>query len=1223
MPARAFIPEDRRQALAAGLELPERAQGTALFADVSGFTRLTEALAASWGQRQGAEVLSQYLGTLYTALIGEVGAYRGSVIGFSGDAITCWFDGDRGARAAAAALAMQRAMATLPQLSLPNGETQHLAVKAALVRGPARRFAVGRRPRFDVLAGRTLDLLVAAEKLARPGEVVMAEAGLSAEVTVAAWREDPASGQRVALVEGLRQPLSPAPWPEPAELLEAQQAPWLLAPVYEQLVRGGGRFLAGFRPAAALFLSFGGIDYDGDPQAGQKLGAFVDWVQEVAGRYEGAMIQLTTGDKGSYLYLAFGAPLLHRDDAARAVAAALELQRLPEGLAHMRELRIGIAYGQMYAGTYGSSSRRTYGVLGHKTNLAARLMTRAGPGGVVCDGETMRRAKRAWAFEALGTVSVKGKDEPVEIYSPTGRLGAAEAERERPLVGREAELARLREAVRCFELGQGQVLRIEGQAGSGKTRLVAELAAMARAADIPLLAGAGQDVEAETPYRAWRDVFEAHFGIADLGDPRAQLAAVRRQLSEAERAWLPLLEDVLNLGLSDSPEVKALGAEARRERLFALLGGLLERRQGPFVIVLEDAHWLDSLSWDLAEHLARAFVPNAPCLLVIAGRPLDERARAVATLEALASLPACSRLELADLSPTEAAQLAAQQLGVTAGELPDALLRLVAERASGNPFVIEEVLRTLLERKLVSVSESPPRVRLADLARGSKVLPDTIEGLILSRLDRLAPEQQALLKVAAVIGRVFASATLRDTLARLETLQAFRPHSLRELVRQGFIQPDLHAELAYSFRHLVTYEAVYESLLFSQRHHIHRLVAEWYETTQAGRLQDYTALLAHHYANAAAGGADGELVAKAVHYLEAVAQQDVLLGALGEALSAQRRLLELLPASPAWAAKRAQALVRIGSLHEKTSDYAAASASLEAGIIAAREASDARTEVEAYAALCVVGLRQGDYPGAQAMGERALELAERHQDDPGAAQARASLAIIAAYQGDFATAKRHFAAGVAVYRQLGDREQVGSLLNNLGIVAIYEKAYPSALEHLAEALAAARQLKHRGLIAKVTANLGLVEEKLGRYPAAEHHYRESLEIFEEIGAKQDAVINVLSLGDVAAAQGEARGAWARYLDAFVQAQALNALPTALLALRGLAALLVDEQPHLAAEWLGFALKHPASNSEIEEHAAPVLARLEALLPALELREALERGRGLELAAVAEQARALG
>lgn len=112
MPAR--VHPRRRQALAAGLELPERAQGTALFADVSGFTRLTEALAAAWGQRQGAEVLSQYLGTLYTALIGEVDAYRGSVIGFSGDAITCWFDGDRGARAAAAALVMQRAMATLP-----------------------------------------------------------------------------------------------------------------------------------------------------------------------------------------------------------------------------------------------------------------------------------------------------------------------------------------------------------------------------------------------------------------------------------------------------------------------------------------------------------------------------------------------------------------------------------------------------------------------------------------------------------------------------------------------------------------------------------------------------------------------------------------------------------------------------------------------------------------------------------------------------------------------------------------------------------------------------------------------------------------------------------------------------------------------------------------------------------------------------------------------------
>lgn len=224
------------------------------------------------------------------------------------------------------------------------------------------------------------------------------------------------------MLSGLADAARAAPWPaiQPESLAPAAGRPWLLRPVYERIYDGKSGFLAELRPVAALFLRFGGIDYDGDEQAGANLDRFVRWVQMVLARYDGSLLQVTIGDKGSYLYMVVGAPVAHEDDPKRAVAAALDLHMPPADLEFIRDVQIGVAYGDMRTGSYGSPSQHTYGVQGDKANLAARLMQEAS-GGILCDVAVAQAAQVNLRFEALPPIKVKGKAQAVPIYRPVAQ----------------------------------------------------------------------------------------------------------------------------------------------------------------------------------------------------------------------------------------------------------------------------------------------------------------------------------------------------------------------------------------------------------------------------------------------------------------------------------------------------------------------------------------------------------------------------------------------------------------------------------------------------------------------------------------------------------------------------------------------------------------------------------------------------------------------------------
>jgi|APCry1669188970_1035186.scaffolds.fasta_scaffold07476_2 CheY-like chemotaxis protein/class 3 adenylate cyclase len=419
--AAAYLPMDRRVALAQGRPLPRLSMGAALFADISGFTPLTEALAHEMGHQRGAEELTRQINRVYDVMIDVLHRYRGSAICFSGDAITCWFPDDNGMRATACGTAMQSAMIHIPPAVMPSGVTYVCGLKVVVNAGQARRWLVGdpEIQRIELLVGRTIDRLAVGDHLAARGDVLVAAPICIAHpdaLTITEWRTD-LQGERWAVVAGLTVPVAETPWPPEPDLADEDVRPWLLADVYMKVCDGTSAVLAELRVATALFLHFGEID-EGAPEAEAEIDQLLRWTQDIVRSHSGVLLQVTIGDKGNYLYAAFGIPRAHEDDASHAVAAGMALLTPPPGIVVNRTLRVGIAHGVMRAGAYGATSQRTYGILGDATNLAARLMMVADP--ILCDAQLARAAAEHWNFAELPPIEVKGKTTPQQVFRPIG-----------------------------------------------------------------------------------------------------------------------------------------------------------------------------------------------------------------------------------------------------------------------------------------------------------------------------------------------------------------------------------------------------------------------------------------------------------------------------------------------------------------------------------------------------------------------------------------------------------------------------------------------------------------------------------------------------------------------------------------------------------------------------------------------------------------------------------
>ncbi len=1146
----AYIPRDRRRALSQSVEMPDRITGAALFADISGFTPLTEALTRELGPQRGAEELTANIGRVFHAVIGELDAFGGDVIYFSGDAITCWIDGDDGATACAAALAMQKAIGRSGLITTPGGSEVRLAMKIAIAVGKARRFLVGdpEIQLIDVLAGRLIDDLAEAEHHAEKGETVLetsAIRSLGGRVTLGEVRRDEETDHDYAVLASLDVDVPRTPVVEPPPLPEDLVRPWLLPAVYERLRTGHGEFLTELRLAIPVFLRFGGIDYDDDAEAVSKLDAFVRGAQRIMTAYGGNVLQLTLGDKGAYLYGVFGSPIAHEDDPVRAAAAALELRDLEKTTA-ARDIQIGLTRGTLRSGTYGHAMRRTFVCLGDEVNLSARLMSAAPPRRIYVSERIQQGAGDSFIWEPLPDMTVKGKAKPVAVRCLIGSLERASKRRTRfetPMVGRRAELATLERGLETAIGGQGRVVGISAEAGLGKSRLVAEFIRNARRRGSLVAYGECEAFGTKTAYFVWREVWRRLLGLDDDDPEGRQIQAIEDLLRRIDPSLVPrtpLIGPVVGLAIPDTGLTRSFDAKFRKASLEDLLSTCLRARatDRPFAVVLEDCHWIDELSRDLLQVLARVAV-GLPVLFVVAYRPAVDPGGGLG----LERLPGFSELSL-DLMPlADIAKLVegkVAQLGGDGRDVSEALVELLATRSEGNPFYVEELLSYVVAQ---GIDTSDPT------ALATVRLPESLQSLVLSRIDASAEAPRQTMKVASVIGRTFRAPMLPGAYDELGTLETVIDHldSLRTL---DLVALDREAEQAWMFKHAVTRDVAYESLPFAFRAILHGRVAEYIERTQADEIARNIALLEHHYwrsdreakkreylTRAAEQAQDSYANASAVVYferlvplLEGTGQVDALLKLSkvlqlsGEVTRAETILLDAREQAAAMGDARriarcdhalAETARRLGRFDDAVSR-------LDGALEGFTDAADRAGIADVFHLGGTIANQRGDAAAARDSYLRGLEIREGLDDQAGIANLVTNLGIVATGGGDLEEARAYLERGASIYRELGDRRGSSIAATNLAWSSMIGGQPDAARGYSEEAVALAREIGDRFNIAVGQNNLGNALRLLGEMRAAGEQYAAAVAAYRELDDRWGLAFLLEDVALLAAGSGVAR-----------------------------------------------------------------------------------------------------
>jgi class 3 adenylate cyclase/tetratricopeptide (TPR) repeat protein len=600
-------------------------------------------------------------------------------------------------------------------------------------------------------------------------------------------------------------------------------------------------------------------------------------------RFEGTVNEF----RGDGLMALFGAPIAHEDHAQRACHAALGSQEVlaSYGEKLKREhgvdfkVRIGMNSGAVVVGAIGDDLRMDYTAQGDTANLAARMETSADPGKVLVSGNTYKLTRDFFKFKPMEKIQVKGKQEHQEAYElvrPTDvvtRLEASVARGLKELVGRDDELEALARAFDKAKRGEAQVVDIVGEAGIGKSRLAYEFRKTVGEQAL-FLSGACVHYGRNMNFLPVIDVVKAGFGIEDGMNEEEVTSRIAAQTADGLFPMIAFYRNLLSLQVDD-PSFKMLDPEGRKYGTFEAVKNLLLTisAEKPLVVFLEDVHWIDKISEELFAFLSRCILDH-PILMLSAYRPEGSPPWTQGVHY--------QRLGLETLSSKSSIRLVRNMVGGL--PLDSDLEKKIVAKTGGNPFFVEEIVRDLLDRReLVKSVDRYVSSRPIDELE----IPDTVQGVLSARMDRLSDDLKRTMQVASVIGRDFAFRLLKGI---MELGEELRSHLSNLVGLEVLYEKCLYPELEYIFKHALTQEVAYESLLKQRRRKIHERIGQIIEELYPDRLEEYFDVLAHHYQRS------GNLV-KAVHFLLLAGEKSNQRGAIISARELFEKALEIAESS--------------------------------------------------------------------------------------------------------------------------------------------------------------------------------------------------------------------------------------------------------------------------------------------------------------------------------------
>ena len=1096
-------------------------EGTLAFVDISGFTAMSEKLSALG--RAGAEEVTDVMNATFAALLDVAYAHGGGLLKFGGDALLLFFDGDgHERRAAAAAVGMRDTLALIAHPQTSAGEVE-LRMHVGMHSGRFLFFLVGDSHRELLVAGPGASRTVEMEATSEAGEI------LASPETVAALPPeclgDP-KGVGTLLVAAPEVETGLVPLPELSVGLE-QAIP---RPLRAQLLEVG-RFEGEHRNAAIGFVKFSGLDdllvVRGADGAAAVLDTLVRTIQQAADEHQVTFLESDVDRNGGRIVLVAGAPQTAGDDETRlvrtlrtAVDAGLDLP-----------LHIGASRGRVFTGQVGAEFRRTYTVLGDTAALAARLMARAEPNQLLAAEAVFERTGGSFAATALEPFAVKGKSEPVQAYAVEGLSAAVHDEAgpkrpKLPFVDRERERAVLNAAVAPVRLGFGSLVELVGEPGLGKSRLTEELRTYCD--DMPMVTSTCQQYESATAYFPFRPLMRTLLSVEVNGDPAANRALIAERLARVDpelEPWAPLLAAPLDVEVESTPEVDELDPAFRRARLHGVVGTLLGKIvDTPTFFLFEDVHWMDEASSELLRFLASQ-VSTHPWLACTTRRP---GAGGFTAAEGVPPVPALTlRLEpLPEADARTLVEAAAGEAGLSADEAA-----ALIERGAGNPLFLQELAA-------------------AGGADDAEQLPETVEALLATRIDGLAPGDRTLLRWASVLGASFHHSDLSAVMA--DDPAAATDAEVWDRLAE-FVERDPSVAGGFRFRHALIRDAAYEGLSYRRRRELHGRVAEMLEERHADDPADVAELLSLHFGRAGRAAetwkyaceagrrarekwANREAVELYRRALDVAGDVPDLspaeLSAVWEAVAECLRLLsEFEDAAHALAEARKSAegereTVRLmgleGRLRHDWGKYPEAIRWYDRALAAADELGDdedkRQLRIELEVGQAWVRFRQGRFAECVARCEQVVNEARPEED---AKQlARANLMLHAAHM-LLGAPEREAYRGVALslYEELGDLRGQADALNNLGIDAYFAGDWVEAADLYGRSRALHERVGDTYNVAKLNNNLAEIYSDQGRLDEARDLFAGAVEACELVGHRELANLGRSNLGYVEARAG--------------------------------------------------------------------------------------------------------
>jgi adenylate cyclase len=945
--------------------------------------------------------------------------------------------------------------------------------------------------------------------------------------------------------------------------------------------------------------------------------ALFETLAQAIARFDG-FVEKFVGDA---VMAVFGAPVAHEDDPQRALDTALEMLERGAALSHRWAARlgqpvtlhIGVHTGPVVAGSLGDAAGAAYAVTGDTVNTTSRLLTAAAPGTILVSEATHALARHRFAFEPAGELALRGKSEPIVVHRLLGALaeprsgrGLAALGLAAPLVGRADELDQLLAAFDRMQRGRAQVVSLVGEAGTGKSRLIAEL--LARLEAEGKLAGtvlrrAACSSLGEPTY----GIFGALFREAYHVDPEDSLDVARQKLAaglralgaraEEAEAIAPVLSYVLGVEEAKPRDVEP---EQLQRQIALAARALVERRvqREPLLIVVEDLHWADVASVDLLRNVVD-YLADRPLMILLSHRP-DARPPQV-------SRAAQSVIRLGPLSPDETRALVGGLFGPLRGDPLGQLEDFVANRAGGNPLFVEEIVRTLVG-KGVLVREGDHWACSAECHAVD--VPPTLHGLLLSRVDRLPADGRRLLQEAAVLGAVFDEALLRDVATDGPAVEG----ALDGLLEADLIQaagPGREGR-RYRFTHALVHEVVYQNLLLARRTELHERIGRALERAAGShpeRLGDLEAL-GHHWSLAADKPRGARYLLAAGDWARAVyANDDAIrhyeraLRTLGEgqagdgqAQAARERLADLLGLT----GRRTEALAhyeavreaieasgdragaarlhrKIGGLYWEAGDRPRAGACFAAGLERLGEDGDPIERAHLFQEMGRLAFRAGDNAAAIEWAERALAEAageaetaaepERAREAAAMrAQAYNTLGVALARTGRLAEAVEQIeqSIGLAEARELLQAACRG--YTNLGV--LYSSLDPRrSIETCLRGLETAKKVGDLGFQSRLYANLAVAYCALTDQCEAEgvEAAQAAIDLDRRLGLLDHLAVPLIVLGQIHQCHGDHTLAFASYEEALGLAEQVGEPQLLFPCYDGLATLYLDAGNHALAE----------------------------------------------------------